>query len=119
VISLYVAAGGVLGALARFGVGSWLGAPTTSAFPWATFVINLTGSVLLGVLMRAFPPSELRALLAIGFCGSFTTFSTFGYELAMLIQGGAHTTAAVYALGSVVAGVAGVFLGLAIGGAIG
>ena len=115
-IHLHVALGGILGALARFVVGSAVGAPAPGTFPWATFAINLTGSVLLGFLMRALPawnaPDHLRALLTVGFCGSFTTFSTFGYELVVLLQGGAYSTAVAYAAGSVILGVAGVFLGL-------
>jgi CrcB protein len=112
---LYVAVGGMFGALARFALGGWVTGWAGASFPWATLLINLLGSVLLGLLMRAFPvwstPVEMRALLAVGFCGAFTTFSTFGYETVLLLERGAPGLAATYALGSVVLGVAGIFLG--------
>jgi CrcB protein len=119
---LYVAVGGVLGALSRFAIGEWAARVGGPAFPWATLLVNLLGSLLLGLLLRALPGwgagPELRALLTVGFCGSFTTFSTFGYETAVLLQQGAVPLALAYALGSVLLGVAGVVLGLWLGAAI-
>ena len=116
---VYIAIGGVAGALSRYLVASWL--PWSGAgIPWATLLINLAGSTLLGFLLRSFPgwgtPTDLRALLTIGFCGSFTTFSTFAFEAVTLVQGGAHGLAAAYALGSLALGVAGVLLGMALAG---
>jgi CrcB protein len=96
VIYLYVALGGAAGALARF----WL-----SGSPWATFGINVAGSLLLGFLVRLLPgqaaEAELRALLAVGFCGAFTTFSTFGVETVELLRRSAYGAAAAYMAGSV------------------
>ena len=119
-IYLYVAAGGVAGALCRYLVASWI-AWDGSGVPWATLLINLAGSILLGFLLRSFPawgtPPDVRALLAVGFCGSFTTFSTFAYETVALAQAGSYGLAAAYALGSLVLGVAGVLLGMALAGA--
>ena len=119
-IYLHVAFGGILGALARFALGSAVGAPGPGSFPWTTFAINLTGSVLLGFLVRALPawdaPEHLRALLTVGFCGSFTTFSTFGYEAVTLWTGGAPETAAAYVAASLGVGLAAVVAGLWIGG---
>jgi CrcB protein len=119
---LLIALGGAVGALARFAVGGWIAQWASPAFPWGTLLVNLSGSVLLGFLMRAFPvwdaSTGLRALLAVGFCGSFTTFSTFGYETVLLLQSGAYGMALAYALGSVVLGVSGVALGMAASGAL-
>lgn len=119
---LYIALGGAVGAVARFAVGGWVAQGAGAAFPWGTLLVNLSGSVLLGFLMRAFPvwdaSIDLRALLAVGFCGSFTTFSTFGYETVALLQSGAYAQAVTYVLGSVLLGVAGVVLGMAAGAAL-
>ena len=118
---LFVAAGGVLGALARYAAGAWVGNASGGGFPWATLLVNVAGSLLLGFLMRALPawgsPSEVRAFLTVGFCGSFTTFSTFGYETVTLAQGGAYSLAAAYVLASTALGIAGVAIGLTIAGA--
>ncbi len=119
-IYLYIGAGGVLGALARHLVSSWMGSGSPSSFPWATLLINVSGSILLGFLLRSFPawntPPDARALLTVGFCGSFTTFSTFAVETVALAQNGAYGLAAGYALGSLVLGVCGVLLGMALAG---
>jgi fluoride exporter len=117
-IYLYIAAGGVLGALGRYLVSGWLTSATVSGFPWATLLVNLLGSVLLGFLLRSFPswstPPDARAFLTVGFCGSFTTFSTFAFETVALAQNGAYGLAAAYAFGSLALGVAGVLLGMAL-----
>lgn len=117
---LYVAAGGVLGTLSRYALGSWLGAPPGTAFPWATLLVNVSGSLLLGFLMGAFPAwgasSDLRAFLTVGFCGSFTTFSTFGFETVALVQSGAYPVAIAYVCASLALGVAGVAAGISLAG---
>lgn len=119
-IYLYIGAGGVLGALARYLVGLWVGSGSPSAFPWATLLINVAGSILLGFLLRSFPawntPPDARALLTVGFCGSFTTFSTFAVETVTLAQSGTYGLAAAYAFGSLALGVGGVLLGMALAG---
>lgn len=114
---LAVALGGAAGAVARFGVGRWLAPHAAGAFPWHTFAVNLLGCFALGVVLRWLPAdaAEARALLAVGFCGGFTTFSTFGYETLLLVQGRTYGAAAGYVAGSVILGVlataAGVWLG--------
>lgn len=114
---LLVALGGGAGAAARFGVSQALAG--RDGFPWATFAINVVGSLLLGILMGAFPSAEeawrVRALLAVGFCGGFTTFSTFSYETLVLFQRGSPATALAYAGGSVVMGLAAAWVGLRMG----
>jgi CrcB protein len=104
---LWIAIGGLAGTFARFGfqgvVQSWTGA----GFPWGTFAVNVTGSLLIGFLGRlgvgsaVFTP-ELRAGLLIGFCGAYTTFSTFSFETLALLQSGAYLRAGAYAVGTVV-----------------
>ena len=115
---LYLAAGGVIGTLARYGLGQWVPTWAGTAFPWHTFLINVAGSLVLGFAMRAFDmlpvTPELRAFVAVGFCGAFTTFSTFSWETAVLMQHGHWARAAAYALGSVAAGLLCVFLGIAL-----
>ena len=121
-IYLHVALGGVLGALARYAAGVWITSAGASGFPWATLSINVAGSLLLGILVQALPewgaPAEVRALLTIGFCGSFTTFSTFGYETVTLVQNGSLALAGAYVLSSVLLGLAGVVAGLWVGGVL-
>lgn len=109
-----VALGGAAGAAARFGVAQAFAA--RDGFPWATFGINVAGSLGLGLLMGAFPVAgeawRVRALLGIGFCGGFTTFSTFSYETLVLLQRGSPVTALLYSFGSVAVGVLAAWLGL-------
>ena len=112
-----VAAGSALGGVARYAASVMLASHSTR-FPVATLLINVAGSFVLGVLMRGFgeaPARTLQFFLAVGFCGGFTTFSTFSLETARLIQAGAHGRAALYITASVALSIAGVLLGLAAG----
>jgi CrcB protein len=106
-----LAVGGGAGTNARY----WLGRLVTQLqgeveFPWATFTINVVGSALLGVVSAAYlnHPDPARRnwylLLGTGFCGGFTTFSTFSFETLKLIQIGRPWAAAAYSLGSVALG---------------
>jgi CrcB protein len=118
-LSLYIALGGAVGALARYGLGGLIQTRTGSTFPWGTFVVNAVGSLLIGFLLRVLESvaatAETRALLTVGFLGAFTTFSTFSYEAAMLLQSRAWASAAVYTAGSVVLGLTAVVVGLWLG----
>jgi CrcB protein len=115
-VYVYLAAGGVLGTWARYGLGGWIHSWAGTYLPWGTFVINVVGSFLLGFLTRGMQVAplsvEMRTLLTVGFCGAFTTFSTFSYETVMLMQEGAWTRASIYALGSVGVGVLALFAGI-------
>ncbi|HEU4454882.1 MAG TPA: fluoride efflux transporter CrcB [Longimicrobium sp.] len=119
-ILLYLAAGGIAGTWARHGVGRWVQASAGDGFPWGTFVVNLLGSFLLGFLIRAMEGAsvspETRAMLTVGFCGAFTTFSTFTHETVVLLQEGAWARAAAYALGSLLLGLAALAAGLGTAG---
>lgn len=121
-VLLVIALAGAIGAPLRFIVTGFvtqrLGAafPWGSAFPWGTLVVNVSGSLLLGfvtgvALYHGFPDVP-EAFLATGFCGAYTTFSTFGYETVRLWEDSAGRLAAANALGSVVAGLAAAVGGL-------
>lgn len=112
-----LAVGGGAGANARFWLGRWIRELQGEvAFPWATFAINVSGSVILGLVAAAFlnHPDESRRnwylLLGTGFCSGYTTFSTFSLEALELIRDGRTGTAAAYVFGSVAAGLLGVWL---------
>ena len=91
---LAVGLGGALGAMARFGVSNWVMRLTAGTFPWGTLVVNVCGSLLLGLLMgfaggaRGPIPPTLQTLFGVGFCGAFTTFSTFSYDTLGVLRGG-------------------------------
>lgn len=117
-------AGAAVGAPTRWFVDRWIQARHDSVFPWGTFTINVVGSLLLGGLLAASAAgAESQAALALagaGFCGGFTTFSTFGYETVRLTQEGATVVAGVNVLASVgVSLVASVAGWLAVGGIAG
>jgi CrcB protein len=121
VATLYVALGGAAGSALRYqagrGVTHWLGATAGTAFPWATLAVNLLGSLAMGLLAgwlaRAGDGGEhWRLLLGVGLLGGFTTFSAFSLELMLLIERGQPGLAFAYALLSVVAGLAALWLGL-------
>ncbi|MFD3533419.1 fluoride efflux transporter CrcB [Streptomyces sp. NPDC058664] len=117
-----VAAGGALGATARYGAGLLLPTPA-GAFPWTTFTVNVAGCALLGVLMvllterstewsTAVPHPLLRPFLGTGFCGGFTTFSTYGLETERLLSAGDPTRGLLYLGGTVVTALAAVLAGV-------
>lgn len=113
--ALVIALGGALGALSRWVVGGWVQTAAGSGFPMGTLVINVTGSFLLAFLVAflegvAAPPAW-RSFLAVGFCGAYTTFSTFSYESVRLIQDGDWSRGALYLFGSVVVSLALTLLG--------
>ena len=111
-----VAIGAALGGVARYYLASALQHRLGATFPWGTLVVNVSGSLLLGVLIRyaLATPSvsvEMRALLTTGFCGGYTTFSTYSYETATLLEDGQYGRAGAYALASVVVALGATFAG--------
>ncbi len=113
---LWVGAGGFLGAVARYAVGGWMTRRLGLAFPYGTFVINISGCFLLGLLLavldaRTTLPSSLRLLGPVGFVGAYTTFSTFEYETLRTTQEGHGGLAMLYVLLSVVLGYAAAWAG--------
>lgn len=115
-VYVYRAIGGVIGTFARYRLGGWIYTWAGAFLPWGTLVINVFGSFFLGFLTRTLqvaPVSpEVRTLLTVGFCGAFTTFSTFSYETVALMQEGAWTRAALYAFGSLGFGLLALFGGI-------
>lgn len=117
-----IALGGAAGGLARYLIG--LAVPTAhGGFPIATFGINVSGSFLLCLLvvliLEVWPPTTLvRPLLGVGFCGAYTTFSTWMVDTDRLIAGRHYGTAALYLFGSLAAGLAAGSLGFTAGRAI-
>jgi fluoride exporter len=119
-----VALGGAIGSLARWGVGlavaRWLG----TQFPWGTFFINLSGCLFLGWFMTVFAerlavagtawirPDNLRLMIAVGFTGAYTTFSTFEYETNGMLREGDGLASMTYVFGSVFLGLLAVRLGV-------
>ena len=118
---LLVAAGGAVGASARYAV-TLLLRPVSGGFPWHTLGVNIAGSFLLGLLVAVLPEGDagerLRLLLGVGVLGGFTTFSAFSVDALTLAQQDQWLTAAVYAVGSVAAALAGAAAGYAAGRAL-
>jgi fluoride exporter len=117
---VFVGIGGFLGANARLVVAQAIGTAVSTRFPLGTFVINIVGSFLLGVLgtlvpQRMSPGSEgLRLALGVGFLGAFTTFSTLEFESHTLLEGGEFFLAMLNMIGSLVVGLVAVRLGIVI-----
>ncbi len=117
-----VALGGAVGAVLRYQLGRgmthWLGPQAVTAFPWATLAANVLGSLAMGLLAGWLARhgdgsgEQWRLLLGVGLLGGFTTFSAFSLELMLLIERGQAWTALTYALVSVLAGLAGLYVGL-------
>jgi len=114
---LWVAAGGALGSVARAAIGMAI----QSRFPWSTLLINVTGSCLIGWLMARVGPAQapealsLRSLLVTGFCGGYTTFSTFSWQTLEEMQKGQWFAAGANVLLSVGLSLAAVWLGFRLG----
>ena len=113
---LLVFAGAGLGGLTRYVAGTWIMAKFGGRFPLGTFIINVSGSFLIGVLMtllteRLQPHPNWRLFLVVGILGGYTTFSSFEYETYSAIRDGARSMALLYVAGSVLLGYFGVWLG--------
>lgn len=113
---LAIALAGIVGAPLRFIVDGFVQDRIGRVFPWGTFVVNVSGSLLLGFLtgiaLYHGLPEVPKAFLATGFCGAYTTFSTFGYETLRLAEEDSGLLAGANALGSLAAGLAAAAAGL-------
>jgi CrcB protein len=101
--------GGFLGAISRYGVALWIGQRWGRTFPLGTFLINISGSFLIGLLMsllteRFMVNPQWRLLLIVGFLGAYTTFSTFEYETGALVKDGEWMIAMLNVMLSVIVG---------------
>jgi CrcB protein len=115
-----VALGGAAGATSRFGIDRAIERRSFAVFPWATFTINISGCLLIGVVVAALvdrhhAPAWLRTGLVVGFIGGYTTFSTFAQEGLDLMREGQSVVALLYAFASVLIGLAAVYAGIAVG----
>lgn len=113
---LIVGLGGGLGSILRYLTSAITARHYAGVFPWATFSVNILGCILIGFLIGLSDRSEimspeLKLLLITGFCGGYTTFSTFSSENLFLFSNGFYGTLAVYVLSSILLGLLGVFLG--------
>ena len=117
---LLVAIGGGIGSVTRYLAGGWFAGRFGPAFPYGTFVINVTGSFIIGLFL-AFAQERVslspywRLFFAVGFLGGYTTFSSYEYESIRLLQDGEMLLGAVYMIGSVVAGGIAAIGGIALG----
>jgi CrcB protein len=122
---LLVAFGSAIGGLTRWGVSLGMERLLGTTFPWATFFINISGSLFLGwfstiLTERLVPigdnwiiqPADLRLMIAVGFTGAYTTFSTFEYETHIKLRDGNFLIAAAYVASSVFLGLVAVYLGV-------
>ena len=105
--ALLIFLGAGLGGLARFGLGTMVQQAGGVDFPWGTLIVNITGSLLIGVLymlLEGTPSAtQWRAFLGVGFCGGYTTFSAFSYDTVLMMQAGNWSRAMLYAFVSVTA----------------
>lgn len=118
-LPLYIAVGGAIGSVTRYFIGMAIQQRIGTTFPLGTLVINITGSFLLGFLLRAtFSTTTLspeqRALLTTGFCGGYTTFSTFSFDTAGMIEDGSYKRAITYLGLSVAVSLVATFAGFAL-----
>ena len=120
---MLVALGGAGGSMARFAVAEWAGQRWGAAFPWGTFIANISGALLIGLLMgivlsRPAIAPQYRLLLGTGFLGGYTTFSSWMFESWALADGGELWRAGANVALSIVAGLAAAWIGLQIGRAL-
>jgi fluoride exporter len=117
---LLISLGAVLGANLRYGLGVWIGQRWGAHYPFATFIINLTGSFILGLFItliteRFLVDPRWRIFFAIGFLGSYTTFSTYTFESVALLLAGNWSWGLFNLLGSAVLGGLAAILGVVLG----
>ena len=120
---LWVGFGGALGSVARYLVGLLIYERMGTRFPYGTFVINISGCFVIGLVLTVLDThlevsAAWREAVAIGFVGAFTTFSTFEYETLRAVQHGQGATALTYVASSVVLGFAAVWAGATVGKAL-
>ena len=113
---LIVGLGGSVGSVLRYLCQKWVNESYQHSFPLATFLVNVSGCLLIGILYALGEKGNIlapqtRLLLITGFCGGFTTFSTFAFENMNLLRTGDHFYFLLYAIGSVVLGIAAVYIG--------
>ena len=116
---LLIAAGGALGSMARYWVGSTIAGRMGARFPYGTFVINITACIVIGFSLtylgkRTGMDPAWRFLIAVGFIGAYSTFSTFEWETLSTLRSGAFALAAFYVVGSLILGLIATWCGAAL-----
>jgi CrcB protein len=113
---LFIALGGSIGALARFGIAKFVNQISGGVFPWGTMTVNFIGLFVIGFLYELFEktlvPSEIRLFLTVGFLGALTTFSTYGMETITLFRNGQYGAAVLNIALSNIVGIALVVAGI-------
>lgn len=122
---LWVAVGGALGSIARFGLSSLIANAFGQTFPWGTMAANVSGSLVIGFFAtltgpdgRLLVPGDVRQFVIVGLCGGYTTFSSFSWQTLTLAADGEYLRAGLNVLGSVALCLTAVWLGFMAGGAI-
>jgi fluoride exporter len=120
---LLIALGGALGSVARYWVSSTIGGRMGVRFPYGTMVVNITACLILGFSLtwlsqRAEVGPAWRYLLAVGFIGAYSTFSTYEWETLSTLRSGAFALASLYAVGSLVLGLGATWCGAALAEAL-
>jgi CrcB protein len=120
---LFIAIGGALGSIARYWVGSSIAGRMGIKFPYGTLIVNLTACIIIGFTMtylgkRAELSPAWRFLIPVGFIGAYSTFSTYEWETLSSLRSGAFAIAALYAIGSLVLGLAAVWCGTLLADAV-
>ena len=115
---LLVALGAAVGAPLRYLLDRAVQSRHDSVFPWGTQLVNVVGSLVLGVVIGLPTAPALSALLGVGFCGALTTYSTFGYETLRLLQNRAYLLAGMNVAVSLVAGLGAAYLGVTLAAAL-
>jgi CrcB protein len=120
---LLIAVGGAFGSIARYWVGSTVAGRLGTRFPFGTFVINMTACLIIGFSLtylgkRTGMDPAWRFLIAVGFIGAYSTFSTFEWETLSTLRSGAFLLAALYAVGSLILGLVAVWCGAALAEAV-
>jgi CrcB protein len=121
---LWVGIGGFVGANVRYALGTWIAGRLGAGFPYSTFIINVTGSFAIGVILtllteRLVADPAWRLLLVVGFLGGYTTFSSYTYEGLTLLGAGQWPAAFWYVVGSNVFGLMAAYAGMVLARALG
>ena len=112
---MLIAVGGATGSLVRYSLGKFISEKSNTAFPIGTFIINISGAILLGIVSTIGVSNNMMLLLGDGFLGAYTTFSTFMYEGFNLFGEKEKLNAFIYILCSLILGLVGYVLGTQIG----
>jgi len=120
---LLIGLGGALGSIARYWVGSTIGGRAGVRFPYGTLIVNISACLIIGFTLtwlseRAEISPAWRYLVAVGFIGAYSTFSTYAWETLSTLRSGAFALASLYALGSIILGLAATWCGVALAEAL-